>query len=125
MTDLEKLYTRIPAVDCIPGCTDCCGVIPFGTQEEAAAFGPFPLKRTHMGIVSMALDCPNSRAGNCRIHDKRPFVCRLFGTVDITAVGSSESRMVCPHGRKPVKPLTQQQASDLTREYFEIVAKEG
>lgn len=121
---LAALYARIPAVDCIPGCTDCCGAgIPV-SQLEVAAFGPVPLMDMENGFaIQLTPDCPHSAAGKCRIHDNRPFICRLFGAVELRdTLGKPEQRMVCPHGRKPAKPLTQREASDLTREYFEIVA---
>jgi Fe-S-cluster containining protein len=120
---LDALYARIPAVDCIPGCTDCCGAgIPV-SQLEVAAFGPMPL--TDMGngfALQITPDCPHAASGDCRIHDKRPFICRLFGSVGIgDTMGKPEQRMVCPHGRTPAKPLTQREASALTVEYFSIV----
>ena len=41
MTALSDLYAKIPAVDCIPGCTDCCGVIPLPLAAERRAFGQY------------------------------------------------------------------------------------
>lgn len=32
---LAALYRRIPAFECIPGCHDCCGVVPFAPAEWA------------------------------------------------------------------------------------------
>lgn len=121
MTDkLAALYARIPAVDCIPGCTDCCGPIPMN-QAEAKNFGPFPLFNMDPMAMTTDLDCPNSSAGNCRIHDKRPFICRLFGSVDGREVaGTTEARMACPRGRKPAKPLTGAEARALMVEYLQI-----
>lgn len=120
---LAALYARIPSVDCIPGCTDCCGAgIPV-SQLEVAAFGPMKLMDMGGGFaIQMTPDCPHSSAGDCRIHDNRPFICRLFGSVDIRdTIGKPEQRMVCPKGRKPAKPLTQREASALTVEYFDLV----
>lgn len=118
---LASLYAQVPVVDCIPGCTDCCGPIPM-RREEAAAFGPFPLADIGDGLsLSTSAKCANSSAGNCRIHDSRPFICRLFGTVDIAEVaGTSEARMACPHGRKPSKPLSGAKAGELMAEYLTI-----
>jgi uncharacterized protein len=121
---LAALYARIPSVDCIPGCTDCCGPIPL-SKDEAPLFGPFPLAQVDAEFaIATTPDCPNSRGHNCRIYNDRPFICRIFGTVEASdALGSSERRLICPHGRKPKKPLTQKQAAEMTREYFEIASK--
>lgn len=119
MDALAALYARIPSVDCIPGCTDCCGPIPVN-REEARHFGPFPLVGDQGIALSASLDCPNSSGGNCRIHDRRPFICRLFGTVDQLEVADAERRMACPHGRKPSKPLTGAQVRALMVEYLEL-----
>jgi uncharacterized protein len=118
---LASLYAQVPAVDCIPGCTDCCGPIPM-RREEAATFGPFPLADIGNGLsLSTTPKCPNGSAGNCRVHDNRPFICRLFGTVDMAEVaGTGETRMACPHGRKPSKPLTGAKARELMTRYLTV-----
>ena len=53
-TKHRQLYKLIPSMDCIPGCTDCCGPVPL-TSYEAQRFG---------------------------LYENRPLMCRLFGTVD-------------------------------------------
>jgi hypothetical protein len=122
---LAELYALIPAVDCIPGCTDCCGVIPLPLREERAAFGNVPLSNFNGTPFSAYQHCPNADEG-CKIHDKRPFMCRLFGTVSRDhprAVGQAAG-MCCPHGRQPKKPLSPERAKQLTIWYFELAKKE-
>lgn len=117
---LAALYARVPSVDCIPGCHDCCGPVPLA-QAEVAHFGPFPLARDGTMAIATALDCPNIAPAGCRIHANRPFICRLFGTVDPKEVaGTREARMACPHGRKPAKPLKGKQVRALMAEYLQI-----
>lgn len=125
---LAALRAKVPAVDCIPGCTDCCGVIPMVTHEEVAEFGPFSLARVPgAGVVSMSPHCPNASSKGCRIHSERPFICRMFGTLDPAAVNpnSPEARMLCPHGRKPKVPLTTKQVNKLMRQYLELASVES
>lgn len=125
MTEMAALYAKIPTVDCIPGCTDCCGVIPLALIAERRNFGK-PGEMIYKGghWMTRKLSCVHSKAGNCGIHDKRPFMCRLFGTVDPQEADEGSKWIVCPHGRKPAVPLTGDQARALTAEYFELVAKE-
>lgn len=140
---LDDLYADIPRVPCVKGCRDCCGVIPMASRREADQFEP--------GVVVDKVTKPNGeRAGSrylaptlagsatcvrvgdnearhgCTIHDKRPFMCRLFGTVKASDVPYNHpaKHLICPHGRKPDKPLTPMQAMSLMHEYFEICARE-
>jgi hypothetical protein len=124
---LAELYALVPDVDCIPGCTDCCGVIPLPLRVEREAFGLHALEKTGSTPFSAQVPCPNSSVDEgCKIHDKRPFMCRLFGTVSGThprAVGAI-SQMCCPHGRQPKKPISPERAKQLTIWYFELAKKE-
>jgi hypothetical protein len=121
---LAELYALIPAVDCIPGCTDCCCVIPLPLREEREAFGPFVLGN-HNGVqFSEAHHCPNADEG-CKIHDKRPFMCRLFGTVDNQHPRAHKAtQLLCPHGRTAKRPISPERAKQLTLWYFELAKKE-
>jgi uncharacterized protein len=98
---LRALYAEIPAMTCKPGCTDCCGPVPFAKAEWDAIKD----KRE-----ASSIDCPYSLTGRCDIYTDRPFLCRLFGTAD-------DPHLTCPHGCQPVKRLTQQQAAFLMRRY--------
>lgn len=113
---LADIYARIPSVDCIPGCTDCCGVVPMN-EAEAQVFGA-PTEKMGIAVISSAPKCPHSTKGCCDIHKDRPFTCRLFGTVRETR-DPMLKQMVCPHGRLPKVPLTEAQARTLTRRYFQ------
>lgn len=123
---LAELYALVPAVDCIPGCTDCCGVIPLPVASEREAFGAVAVDSYNGTLFSTAEHCPNADEG-CRIHDKRPFMCRIFGTVDgdHPRIDEAKARTIaCPHGRKPKRPLSPERARQLTIWYFELAAKE-
>lgn len=97
----KRLYKKIPGFKCKEGCTDCCGPIPFSRWE----WGRIKDKRK-----AMSVSCPYSLNGKCDIYEKRPLICRLYGTV--------EGELECPHGRKPAKMLTQDEAQRIMKEYF-------
>jgi hypothetical protein len=104
---LNHLYTQIPAFECKPGCTDCCGPVPFS--------------RTEWQIITdkrkgTSIDCPYSMTGKCDIYAQRPFMCRIFGTSD-------DPRLKCPHGCKPLTPLSSDEAKILTDQYLNLFDK--
>jgi len=86
--------------------------------------GPIPMVALGDGFsLQMSPTCPHSAKGNCGIHEKRPFICRLFGSLARATPDKPEVRMICPHGRTPKKPLSQKEAARLTAEYFELARK--
>jgi len=99
---LEDLYRQIPVFQCLPGCTDCCGPVPF-TEEE---WENVPVKKT-----SETLTCPYATETGCEIYEHRPFMCRLFGTTQT---------LRCPHGCAPVAFLDPATAKALTAAYIKM-----
>jgi hypothetical protein len=97
-----RLYSAIPSFDCIEGCTDCCGPVPWSTYELRQAGLKSDPEMSPDGI------CQFSLKGKCEIHQQRPFMCRLFGAAE---------DMLCPHGRGPLKLLPATEAHDLVRRY--------
>ena len=98
----DRLYKKIPSFTCIEGCTDCCGPVPWTSHE---------LRRGGLEAIPDLPDdgrCPLSLQGRCDIHERRPFMCRLFGTVE---------DMRCPHGRGPLQLLSRAEGHDLVRRY--------
>lgn len=103
----EALYAEIPTFTCKPGCTDCCGPVPFGQWED----DKIGERRRE---VTDCLTCPYSAADDCSIYPDRPFMCRLFGAAD-------DPRLTCPHGCGPAVKLTAEHARDLTRRYQRLM----
>lgn len=101
---LRRLYEAIPPMQCKPGCTDCCGRVPFSRPEWAAV----PVKRRQK---DGCLDCPFIKAGVCSIYEHRPFICRLFAATE-------DPDLQCPHGCKPEHPLSQAQTDALVNAYM-------
>lgn len=97
-----RLYKKIPAFECIEGCTDCCGPVPWTAYElERAGLAAPPPERDDRR-------CVFSLGGRCEIHDRRPFMCRLFGTV---------GDLKCPHGRGPLRLMHSEDGHQLVRKY--------
>ena len=102
----KQLYAQIPSFECIAGCNDCCGVVPFSKWEW---------KRLREKRITSDLDCPYiNGAGRCDIYSKRPLMCRLFGTVD-------HPKMLCPHGCRPKVLLGNHQADRIMDAYYSIM----
>jgi Fe-S-cluster containining protein len=98
----RQIYASIPGFECIEGCTDCCGPVPWSRFElKQAGLSRPPPERADQR-------CPYSLAGNCGVHQARPLMCRLFGAVE---------DLRCPHGRGPLELLSTEQGHDLVRRY--------
>ena len=90
-TDLLMIVrSLIPAFECLPGCTDCCGPVPRAGIE----WDRIRDKRAATGLT-----CPYASKQGCTVYKERPILCRLFGA-------SEEVRLQCPHGRRPPAPLS-------------------
>jgi Fe-S-cluster containining protein len=51
---LSKLYAQIPAFDCVPGCRDCCGLVPFTVAEWAAVADRSPAPTIDIPLTDQA-----------------------------------------------------------------------
>ena len=101
LQELKELYAKIPEFECIPGCTECCGPIPV-SDVECAEIG---CKNTHLLPLKYGkFDCAYSTEKGCAIYEKRPLMCRLFGTTQDLA---------CPKGRQPKKMLSETEALEI------------
>lgn len=100
---LHKLYRKIPTFRCNPGCTDCCGPVPFAKIEWDLVID----KRK-----PTSLSCPYGVNGECDIYEQRPIICRLFGAVDT-------DKLACPHGCGPETKLSDKESSEIMAEYIE------
>jgi Fe-S-cluster containining protein len=97
-----ELYSKIPAFECIEGCTDCCGPVPWSAYElkQAGLAGPPPDRADDVCVFSLA--------GRCDVHAARPLMCRLFGAVE---------DLRCPHGRGPLTLLPVEAGHEIVRRY--------
>jgi uncharacterized protein len=102
---LEELYARIPKFKCKRGCSECCGPVIF-TKAEWERLPEEQRKN------ATSLTCPYScEDGKCEIYEKRPLLCRLYGTV---------KRLECPYNA-PEKFLTKEEEDAILKDYAEIL----
>lgn len=98
---LDRIYARIPRLDCQRKCQECCGPIMCYSAEwkrmESASL--VPLK-----VLQANLTCPALINGGCVVYAVRPLICRLWGVVHA---------MACPHGCEPERWLSDNEANAL------------
>lgn len=97
----QQLYKKIPRFECIEGCTDCCGPVPWTQYELNRASLQSPPPEREDKTCAFAHD-------GCMIHANRPLMCRLFGAVE---------DLRCPHGRGPLVLMKTEEAHQLVRRY--------
>jgi len=125
---LKEIYQQVPSFNCKEGCSDCCGLVPFNRweisllsdehKEVMLVFADMATSLLSRGIVSA---CPLIGRGKlCSIYENRPFLCRLFGTIDQEA-----NQLRCPHGCGPLVPLTENKANELMEYYLQLGELEG
>jgi hypothetical protein len=102
----QQLYKKIPRFECIEGCTDCCGPVPWSEYElKQARLAAPPQERADK-------TCQFAQAG-CTIHQARPLMCRVFGAIE---------DLRCPHGRGPLKLLSIEAGHEIVRRYKKLGA---
>lgn len=103
---LEAVYARIPKVSCTGACVACCGPV---------VMTPLEASRTEHPNDMVALRCPKlSPLGTCTVYDRRPVVCRLYGTTP---------RLACDFGCVPERWLSDREVAEIVAEVEEIGGK--
>ncbi len=120
--ELRLVYRDIPATSpCKAGCSDCCGPVPWNDEELARVKDDVPpiAQWLDLGPVRGLFNpltgkCPFASADGCKVYDRRPFMCRLFAT------SLEDTRLSCPHGTRPERPLSAVKARTITDRYAKI-----
>lgn len=108
---LDKIYKKLPKLNCKGKCTDACSLIRVGKYEReriTKMLGNDPFIPTD-GFLEVIQKpqcewaCKLLKDGKCTIYSLRPLICRLFGLV---------KKMQCPFGCMPEKWLTDKEASE-------------
>ena len=108
---INRVYARIPEVNCKRKCQDACGLIMMSDAEQRRI-------ERHLGrpvnfLNFETLKCPLlSPFGACTIYDNRPAICRLYGAV---------KRLACPYGCEPERWLTDAEAREVLAELDAMV----
>jgi len=82
---LNKIYSRIPTMECKKGCHECCGPIEWSYIED------INMKRWMMKrgiqIRSWGGDmCQYLGKKGCMIYPVRPLICRVYGVSDMETI---------------------------------------
>ena len=112
---LQRLYSKLPRLNCQKKCQDSCGPIAMTGTEHRAILERTGLKRVYCNKDTM--NCGLLRDGVCSVYDIRPLICRLWGIVD-------NPKMKCPHGCIPDYWLTDRQAHAFMAEANKISGDE-
>ena len=93
----------------MPGCFECCGPVPCHPWEsERIGLGDAESVTVEDLKSIEAIQCQFLENGKCSIYERRPFMCRLYGTVE---------DLRCPYGKRPEILITKKQAVKLMKEY--------
>ena len=117
---LDALYRLVPDIPGCKGlCHNSCTSIEMSKRERdrlreaGMEFTPHDEARAKLVETGVAHRCEALDENNrCTVYDKRPMVCRLFGTTQ-TLVGQGVGFLNCEFGCAPEPPLTEAEALEL------------
>lgn len=107
---LDKIYRKLPKLNCKGLCTESCSLIKVGALErnritKLTGSDPFIKDRDILDYVKTnppeSWTCKLLKAGKCTVYHVRPLICRLFGLVE---------KMKCPFGCVPERWLSDDEA---------------
>lgn len=106
--ELQKIYDKIPKIDCQGLCTRYCSVIggtkaEFHNMEQAGGEKP----RCTNNLV-----CNFLKNNKCSIYRERPYVCRLYG---------SSPDILCKFGCVPDRVLTKEESYKIALEIHNLL----
>lgn len=111
---LDKIYEKIPSIDCKGLCHTTCGIVPAAkieikrARDRMGGKNPFnPIQQLKKASEGGSTSCAALKEGRCSIYTARPGVCRLYGVAE---------GLDCAYGCKPKHQLSKKEAYDLIRE---------
>ncbi len=100
MTDIQKLYEKIPRSSCRDKCFRCCINSIQAAEEEIE----------RMGGYEYIDRCPHLIENGCSVYQNRPFICRLYGTSSLLSCEDCTAEYI----------LNDQETRILLREYLKL-----
>ena len=95
--EIKELYEKIPPSVCGKDCAKCCtNIIQFTASEEKM-----------MGGDEWDGQCSHLIGGRCSVYDRRPLICRLYGT----------SELLRCEGCKPERYLSEKETEEIIHIY--------
>lgn len=113
---LDRLYARLPKLECKGLCQESCGPIEM-SQLERLRLLPVTITNRHHAMAQFLrtgdFTCDAlGEDGRCTVYSRRPLICRLWGSVEI---------MKCPHGCVPEGGfISSEEAGEMIRESLRI-----
>lgn len=111
-----KIYAAIPRLACKGLCADNCTIILCQKAEREAieAVRPIPVRTVEAdGVACPMLD---RKRGRCTVYAVRPLICRIYGTTKARGLRPGKpAGLRCPHGCRPKRWLSDDEASELIR----------
>src|SRR5215469_7714608 len=109
----------VPDVGCQGLCQAYCGPVSASALERRRLKVRHGLHLHGMdedlvrALLTDGVMCPALKEGRCTVYEDRPLICRLWGATE---------SLPCPHGCRPEKMLTNDEASALIRLAEELSA---
>lgn len=109
---LEKIYARIPKIQCQRKCQNACGLIGGSPAEQSLVQSLTAGMRLGSVQIFPATKHPRcafltAEDGDCSIYGLRPLMCRLFGVIH---------DLQCRHGCIPERWLDHSEVQEIIRE---------
>jgi uncharacterized protein len=111
---LEKLYSKIPGIECKGLCHESCTIVPAAKIEiqraktKMGGKNPFnPLSAITVLKDQKIPICSALKDKRCSIYNARPAICRLYGVAE---------GLECPFGCVSKGKITKKESYDLIRE---------
>lgn len=117
---LDKVYKKLPKLNCKGKCVQSCSVIKVSDYEReriSKFIGHDPFIEDTKLVDHLKNNPPDKwscellKDGRCSVYNKRPLICRLFGLV---------KKMACPFGCVPDRWLSDSEAKIMMKKagYF-------
>lgn len=111
---LNRIYAKIPPIDCKGLCHPTCGIVPAAkieikrARDRMGGKNPFnPIHQLTQAVKGGPTSCAALKEGRCCIYTARPGVCRLYGVAE---------GLECAYCCEPKKKLSKQEAYAIIRE---------
>lgn len=101
-----RVYRKIPQINCLEGCFECCNKIWFSLPEFER------IKDCKLSDHPDPEMCPFLEDGRCLEYEQRPYECRIFGCSE-----DKETGLACKFGCKPNYPLSIARVNRLNSSY--------
>ena len=101
ITEIQELYKKIPKSKCEKDCAKCCYDLIQVSKEESKRMGGYAWNGKCIHLID----------NQCSVHEKRAFICRLYGTSEILRCSGCE----------PEYYLSESETKAIVNEYLKLM----